>query len=65
MGMAPENDLGSIVRQFLPGLIKKKGVSTHAEGAFGAGHLPYPTNGWFGHGMHTMWQHPLCDAQLP
>jgi hypothetical protein len=27
--MAPENDLGTIVRKFLPGLLKKKGVSAH------------------------------------
>ncbi|NJK94348.1 MAG: IS91 family transposase [Bacteroidales bacterium] len=27
--MVPENDLGSVVRKFLPRLLKKKGVSTH------------------------------------
>lgn len=27
--MDPQNDLGAIVRKFLPGLLKKKGVSTH------------------------------------
>jgi hypothetical protein len=27
--MAPENDLGTIVRKFMPGLLKKKGVSAH------------------------------------
>jgi hypothetical protein len=27
--MVPQNDLGAIVRKFLPGLLKKKGVSTH------------------------------------
>jgi len=27
--MAPQNDLGTIIRKFLPELLKKKGVSTH------------------------------------
>jgi hypothetical protein len=27
--MSPENDLGAIIRKFLPGLLKKKGVSSH------------------------------------
>jgi hypothetical protein len=60
--MDPENDLGTIVRKFLPDLLKKKGVSAHQLKVLSAlANCRTPQMG----GSAMVWLNPLLYAQLP